>query len=157
MLSGLLLSPTVQECRPTVGQRVVDLMNRHRAATGIAPLVVDLRLAEAAQRHSDDMARGRFLAHEGSDGSSVARRVGDAGYDWRAVSENIAAGQGSPDSVVAAWLRSPGHRANLLDGSMRHVGVGYAVADNDRYAHYWTADFGATSEPPRTQLDGCHP
>jgi uncharacterized protein YkwD len=145
-----------QQCAPTVGQRVVELFNQLRAENGVAPLTVDGRLVQAAQRHSRDMARGRFLEHDGSDGSTTMSRLEDAGYHWRTVSENIAAGQATPDSVVVSWMRSPPHRANILDASMTHVGIGYVLTD-DKYGHYWTADFASTSGRPQPTVSGCHP
>ena len=131
-------------------------MNRARADEGLTVLTPDYTLIAAAQRHSEDMAKNRFMEHEASDGSTMVSRVTEAGYDWASVSENLAAGQPNADSVVAAWLRSPMHRANILDGSLKHVGIGYAVAD-DEYRHYWTADFGSTKGPGDVPLGGCHP
>ena len=79
------------------------------------------------------------------------------GYDWTSVSENVAAGQPIPDSVMVAWMRSEGHRANILDPTARHVGVGYASNSDDEYRHYWTTLFGTTKGEPQAPLGGCHP
>ena len=145
-----------QQCEATFGQRVVELLNQLRAEHGLEPLTVDGRLVQAAQRHTRDMAVGRFLEHDGSDGSTVMSRVEQAGYEWRTVSENIAAGQPIPDSVVVSWMRSPPHRANILEPTMKHVGIGYYLTD-DKYGHYWTADFAATPGRPQVTMSGCHP
>ena len=145
-----------QQCEATLGQRVLELFNQLRAERGLEALTVDPRLVQAAQRHSRDMAVGRFLEHEGSDASTVMSRVEDAGYEWTTVSENIAAGQEFPDSVVVAWMRSPPHRANILSPEMKHVGIGYYLTD-DKYGHYWTADFGDARGRPQVILSGCHP
>ncbi len=152
-----LASPALgQDCPPTFGQRVVELLNQVRRENNLDQFAVRPQLVIAAQRHTEDMAAKRFLEHDGSDGSTLMSRVDDAGYHWSTVSENLAAGQPLPDSVVASWMRSPPHRANILDGSMQDIGIGYAVAD-DEYVHYWTADFAATSSQPDVIVSGCHP
>jgi uncharacterized protein YkwD len=73
------------------------------------------------------------------DGTEFAERISDAGYRWSAAAENIAAGQRSPTSVMAAWMGSDGHRRNILNCSLRDVGVGLAYSTGDR--PYWTQDF----------------
>ena len=156
LLLGLASPALAQECEPTFGQRVVELLNQLRIDNGLTPFTVSPQLVIAAQRHSKDMAAKEFLEHDGSDVSTVTSRVEATGYHWSTVSENIAAGQPLPDSVVASWMRSPSHRANILEPSMKDVGIGYAVAD-DEYVHYWTSDFAATSSRPQVIVSGCHP
>jgi uncharacterized protein YkwD len=157
ILCLVLASPaSAQQCAPTFGQRVVELFNQLRAENHLGPLTVNPQLIQAAQRHSHDMAVGRFLEHDGTDGSTVMSRTEQAGYVWTTVSENIAAGQATPDSVVVAWMRSPPHRANILEPGVKDVGIGYYLTD-DEYSHYWTADFGATASRPDVIISGCHP
>jgi uncharacterized protein YkwD len=75
------------------------------------------------------------------DGLSVGDRVSNAGYDWSAAGENIAAGQPTIDVVMKAWFDSPGHCANIMSASYTELGtVSYAVSDSD-YSIYWTQDF----------------
>ena len=64
-------------------------------------------LEEVAYAHSRDMGDYNFFSHIGSDGLTVGERVTNAGYEWSAVGENIAAGYQTIDSVMAAWLDSP--------------------------------------------------
>lgn len=114
-------------------QRLVVLVNEARAESRVcgseafvaaAPLVLDARLTAAAQGHSDDMHANGFMSHTGSDGSSLPERVERQGYDWRGVAENVARGHGSAASVMAAWLTSPGHCANVMQPSFSALGVG---------------------------------
>ena len=58
------------------------------------------------------------------------------GIDYRTAGENIAMGQRTPQEVVNAWMNSPGHRANILNGDFTHIGVGYVEQGN-----YWTQQF----------------
>jgi stress response protein SCP2 len=120
---------------------VVNLTNAERASHGLRPLTVDGRLAAAAQAHSADMVRRGFFAHESPDGRQVWDRAVAAGYAYRKVAENIAAGQRTADEVVRGWMGSPGHRANILDGDLIQIGVGRA--EGGSYGAYWTQVFGA--------------
>jgi len=119
---------------------VVDRTNAERTRRGLRPLTVDTRLAAAAQAHSADMVQRGFFAHESPDGRQVWDRAVAAGYAYRKVAENIAAGQRSAEEVVRGWMESPGHRANILDGDLTQIGVGRA--DGGSYGVYWTQVFG---------------
>lgn len=128
-----------------VGQ-VVTLTNQFRGQNGLAPLALNSKLSEAAQTHSQNMATQDFFSHTGKDGSSAGDRVSRTGYDWRTVAENIAAGQSTPAEVVNSWINSPGHRANLLNTTIKEIGVGYFFLAEDtgttNYNAYWTQNFG---------------
>jgi uncharacterized protein YkwD len=119
---------------------VVTHTNAERARHGLRPLTVDARLARAAQAHSVDMVRRAFFAHENPDGKQVWDRAVAAGYPYRKVAENIAAGQRTAREVVLGWMNSPGHRANILDGQLTQIGVG--CAEGGTYGVYWTQVFG---------------
>ena len=119
---------------------VVDRTNAERARHGLRALTVDQRLAAAAQAHSADMVRRAFFAHESPDGRQVWDRAVAAGYAYRKVAENIAAGQRSAEEVVRGWMESPGHRANILDGDLAQIGVGRV--EGGSYGVYWTQVFG---------------
>jgi stress response protein SCP2 len=119
---------------------VVDRTNAERTRHGLRPLTVDQRLAAAAQAHSADMVRRGFFAHESPDGRQVWDRAVAAGYAYRKVAENIAAGQRTAEEVVRGWMESPGHRANILDRDLTQIGVGRA--DGGSYGVYWTQVFG---------------
>ena len=124
----------------------VDLVTGHRAAAGCRPLVVDGRLVAAAEGHSEDMAHNDFFSHTGSDGSLPWDRMEAEGYEWSRAAENIAAGFRTPEDVVAGWMNSSGHRANILDCRLVDTGVGYVYLAEDggevNYHHYWTQVFG---------------
>jgi uncharacterized protein YkwD len=139
--------PTDQEA---VAQQVLVLVNQarstsrrcgneHYAAT--TPLRLSGVLSRAAQLHADDMARYETMQHAGSDGSSPAQRITRQGYRWQAVGENIAAGAGSAAEVVAGWLTSPGHCANIMSSQFTEMGLAFAVNPHDDYAVYWTQNF----------------
>jgi uncharacterized protein YkwD len=134
---------TIQENSAFEAQ-VFSLVNAERAKEGIGPLARNGKLDAAAQRHSNDMACNNFMSHTGSDGSSPWDRMNQAGYDWIRAAENIAAGQSTPESVVAAWMNSTqGHRETILDPNLEDIGIAYAYKSSTSYGHYWTTDFGA--------------
>ncbi len=127
--------------------RMLARINHHRARHDLPPVAPDRLLARAAQSHAEDMAAGDFFAHRGSDGSDLAVRLGRAGYAWWVAAENIAAGIGAPEKTVDGWMKSDGHRHNLLMPELREAGIGYAFVAKDggraRYRHYWTLTLGA--------------
>jgi uncharacterized protein YkwD len=148
--------PPPPRCLDDFERTVVELVNDERAARSLAGLAVDLRLMEAAQRHSADMAANDFLSHTGSDGSTPEDRIEDAGYlAWNAWGENAAAGYPTPADVVAGWMGSTGHRANILNAVFDHTGVGYATGAGTQYTHYWTQVFGSANEPAASPLGIC--
>lgn len=117
---------------------VVTLTNQARARNGCRPLVHDAKLHRAAERHSADMARNNYFDHESQDGRTFDQRIKAEGFDFRLAGENIAKGQPSAAAVVRAWLDSPGHRANIMNCSFTHIGVGHAGQGPT-----WTQDFAA--------------
>nr|WSZ19528.1 CAP domain-containing protein [Streptomyces canus] len=119
---------------------VIKLTNAERAKAGCAALTSNAALNKAAQRHSSDMVQRHFTGHIGSNGSTLVTRAEAAGYTgWRALAENVAGGQPTAARVVKSWMKSPEHRANILNCSLRDIGVGYAK----KHGTYWTQEFGA--------------
>ncbi|SCL20325.1 CAP domain-containing protein [Micromonospora inyonensis] len=118
--------------------QVVALVNAERAKAGCGAVSVDAKLTTAAQRHSEDQATHQKMSHTGSDGSDVGDRLARVGYDWRGYGENVAWNQQTPAAVMAAWMNSAGHRANILNCAFTEIGVGVARSNGP----YWTQVFG---------------
>lgn len=128
---------------------VLDLVNRDRAAQGAGTLNGDSRLHDAARAHSQDMAVNDFFSHTGSGGTSPGDRIAAEGYSATAWGENIAAGFLTAESVVAAWLDSPGHRDNMRNGLFTDAGIGLVEAGADAdFATYWTLELAAGDSAP---------
>jgi uncharacterized protein YkwD len=131
------------------------LVNRERRARGERPLQQNTRLERAAQGHTDSMSFGDYFDHVGPGGQTPLNRMRATGYIYSSrigyeVGENIAWGSGwqsSPRVIVAAWMASPGHRANILDPRFRDTAIGVcadlpsSLARGQRGAVY-TQDFG---------------
>jgi uncharacterized protein YkwD len=123
---------------PSVEGQVLALTNQERAKAGCGPLTADSRLATLARAFSADMRARNFFSHTNPDGLDPFQRAEAAGIsNMRA--ENIAMGQPDPASVMTAWMNSPGHRANILNCSLRTLGVGVATGAG---GPWWTQDFG---------------
>src|SRR4051812_8012312 len=90
-------------------------VNAERKRAGSPPLSANSKLDQAAQHHAADMLARNYFAHESPERHTVRERAKDAGYDWRAIGENIAEGQMSVTEVMNTWMHSPGHRRNILD------------------------------------------
>ncbi|MFJ7586511.1 sigma-70 family RNA polymerase sigma factor [Streptomyces sp. NPDC097617] len=123
-----------------VAGQVVALVNSERATAGCGPLKEDSQLRAAAQGHSDDMAARDFFAHTSPDGKDPGDRTTAAGYRWSTYGENIARGQQTAQSVMDSWMKSPGHRANILNCSFKDIGVGIHQGSG---GPWWTQNFGA--------------
>ncbi len=111
-----------------------------RLYPAVAPLAWDPALADLALAHSRDMAARDYFSHTNPDGQGLAKRMALAGYQFSAAGENIAAGYPTAAEVVAGWLASPGHCANLMSASYKVVGIGFD-SGSGRYGSYWTQDF----------------
>lgn len=102
--------------------QVVALTNAARAEEGLLPLTLNGLLTAAAQHHADAMAMEDFFDHINPiSGSQPDERITETGYQWQTIAENIAAGDETPDDVVAGWLDSPGHRANILNPDFSEI------------------------------------
>jgi len=134
--------------------QVLTLVNQRRAAgatcggtpyPAVGPLTMDANLRAAARGHSQDMATQNFFSHTSLDGRTFDTRIRNAGYSGAfPLGENIAGGQTTAASVVDGWMASTGHCTNIMSGSFRSIGVGYAFGSGSTYRHYWTQDFGGS-------------
>jgi uncharacterized protein YkwD len=120
--------------------QVVDLVNVERAKAGCGAVDSDDRLQAAARGHSADMAARNYFSHTTPEGVEFATRITAAGYAWRGAGENIAKGYRTPEAVMAGWMNSAGHKANILNCGFRDLGVG--VAADSGGTLLWTQDFG---------------
>ncbi|WP_223731652.1 CAP domain-containing protein, partial [Streptomyces purpurogeneiscleroticus] len=118
--------------------QILSLVNKERDKAGCAPLTADPALTDLAQSFSEDMARRDFFAHTDPDGATPWDRAKTAGITGLG-GENIARGQTTPKAVMASWMNSPGHRANILNCTYRTLGVGLQQSPT---GPWWTQDFG---------------
>lgn len=134
-------TPTSTEAQ--YAQQVLTLVNQQRAADSPpkAALARHAGMSQVAFEHSADMAARGFFAHTNPDGESPFDRLAAAGIGYSTAGENIAAGYATPSDVMAGWMASPGHRANILSASFTEIGIG--VKQGGSYGIYWTQVFRA--------------
>jgi uncharacterized protein YkwD len=113
-----------------VGTQLLDLLDRSRAEVGLAPLVRDARLDAVARAHSDDMHAHDFVGHVSPSTGSAGDRVQAAGLRSGLILENIGRGYSAAE-IHRGLLDSPGHRANLVNPSATHVGIGVVAEPGD--------------------------
>lgn len=126
-----------------VENQIFYLINRQRAAQGLAPLAWNEEAARIARMHSQNMANYKFFSHRGLDGKMVNDRADSIGLTkWRSIGENIAFERGydnPAEFAVRKWMESTSHRENLLGSTWKDSGVGIAVAPDGSY--YFTQVF----------------
>ncbi len=151
---GADLQPT-QEDIEVVRTATLCLVNQERTSRGEAPLQPNAHLQQSAQSHTESMAFGDYFEHDGPGGDTPLSRMiaagyipsGNVGYE---IGENIGWGTfslGTPRAVVAAWMASPGHRANILDAHFRDTAIGVsphvpASLSQGQPGGIYTQDFG---------------
>ena len=128
------------------------LINAERAAHGVRPLKLDKRLSRAALRHSRDMISNAYFAHDSRSGAGFSARIARTGWmngrsSW-SVGENLAWGSGAqatPRAIVKAWMRSTGHRQNMLQPRFRVIGIGIGAGApaGGGSGKTYTTDFGS--------------
>ena len=128
--------PTTDSSVLSFEKEVVRLVNVERTKAGLKELTYDWELSRVARIKSQDMKDNKYFSHTSPTYGSPFQMIKSFGISYRSAGENIAKGQATPQAVVNAWMNSSGHRANILNSSFTHIGVGY-VADGK----YWTQMF----------------
>jgi uncharacterized protein YkwD len=136
---------------PQMRQAMLEQVNAVRAAgsrcgarsfAAAQPVAWNQQLSSAAQSHSVDMARSNYFDHVSPRGTEVQQRAEAAGYRWRSVGENIAAGQPDVEAAMRAWMASTGHCENIMDPKFTEVAVACVKAPGTTYGVYWTMVLG---------------
>jgi len=136
--SGTPDAPDTPEGASTSEARVLAIVNDERADAGCGPVRSDASLRDLARAHSADMEARGYFDHNTPEGVTPWTRAERAGVTGLGA-ENIARGQKSAESVMRAWMNSPGHRANILDCTLTRLGVGVEEGDQ---GPWWTQEFG---------------
>jgi uncharacterized protein YkwD len=162
LLAGVLAAACQNtELTPNVGNlqavaaATLCLVNQERARHGELPLRLNGQLEEAAEEHSQEMVSQDYFAHIAPSGLTPLERVRDTGYipsphDGYTIGENIAWGTlelSTPKAIVAAWIASPEHLANILEADYRDSAIGVAPAAPPSLGHgqqgaVYTQEFG---------------
>lgn len=122
---------------------VLRLVNIERTNVGVAPLVLDEALCNAANMRAIEMDCTGVFGHKRPNDHSCFEVYDICNVEWQnACGENIAAGQATPEEVMNSWLGSAGHKANILSPEYTKMGLGYSVGlSNGQYRGYWAQEF----------------
>ena len=123
---------------------VIERTNYERQTNSIPGLVESSQLDSSAQMKANDILARQYFEHTSPDGKTVSDLVGEAGYSYVRVGENLALGDfGGEVDLLTAWMNSPGHRANILDSRFQDIGVGIAYGNyQGRYVLVAVQHFG---------------
>ncbi len=125
---------------------VLRLVNVERAKYGLSPLVLDQKLCSAADLRAKEITQ--VFSHTRPDGRECFTVLDESGIHYRKAAENIARGQSSAEAVVAGWMNSPGHRANILGPDFKALGVGYTGASSPCWVQLFTDRVSDSSDKP---------
>ena len=137
------------------GQAVIDLTNKERASEGLPPLAYNARLFAMAEAKAVDMFLKQYFAHESPTGETIGMLAEKYGYAYLDLGENLALGDFDDNAeLVKGWMDSPGHRANIMNGTFTEIGVGI-IRENYHGRIVWFAvqEFGR----PRSACPGPDP
>jgi uncharacterized protein YkwD len=114
-----------------------ELTNKQRVSDGLSSLAWHEPLAKVARAHSADMLARDFFGHRSPDGAGPGERLARQGLKLSAWAENLyelTNGPADPKAVAASvfrgWMRSSGHRHNILGSRFRYIGIGAASRDD---------------------------
>ncbi len=114
-------------------RELFEATNRERLAHGLPALQWNDALAVAARKHASEMAHKDALSHQFPGEPSLPSRVKQAGAHFVWLSENVALGS-SPSTIHAEFVKSPPHRANILDTDMNVMGIGIVERNGELFA-----------------------
>ena len=102
---------------------IIELTNSEREKNSLAPLSLNSSLSEAAQRKAADMFAFDYWAHKSPSGREPWDFFQEVEYDYIYAGENLARDFSTPEAVVAAWMMSPTHKDNIINGQYQEIGV----------------------------------
>lgn len=128
-VSAIALIPAPAELSTITSAKIVELTNAERQKKGVGKLGVNSLLAAAAQQKAQHMLDKDYFAHISADGVTPWFWMAKVGYEYEMAGENLAIDFTQAEDVVAAWLASPSHRDNMLQGAYSDIGVAVASGE----------------------------
>lgn len=129
-------SPSTSASTP-LAEEIVVQTNAERRALKLPALARTAALMQAAQLQADQMAARDVFEHQipGAAYPVLTARLAAVNYVWATAAENIAEGYSTAAAVVAGWMKSPGHRANIVSPSFTEMGAGAATSKSGKRYH----------------------
>lgn len=159
IITGVLFVPTVSSVAhaqtgtvakaPYTHTQIVQATNKARLAKDLDKLKVNPKLNFAAQLKANDMVNQNYFGHIAPTGTHYWNFITLAGYPFKSAGENLAFQYTSANAIMKAWLKSAGHRANILGEQYTDVGIGMAYGErNGKKGWYVVELFGSTRYNP---------
>jgi uncharacterized protein YkwD len=120
-------------------------INSYRAAKGLSPLKVSVKLTKAAKWMSRNMATNDYFDHADSLGRDTFARLRSFGNRDRTAGENIAGGMADATATFNQWKNDAAHRAGMLRAQFKVIGIGRAYSADSMLGWYWTTTFGTAT------------
>lgn len=127
-------TPTVSG---TLSEKVIALVNSYRSQNGLSSVTYDATLAKAANVRAKELVSS--FSHTRPNGTRCFTAFDEAGVSYRGAGENIAMGQSSAEEVMNDWMKSEGHRENILNANFTKIAVGVYEDSDGRL--YWAQEF----------------
>ena len=127
-------------------RQVLELVNRERRQRGLSPLRMSQDLMRVAKVRVKEITQE--FSHTRPNGQPFSSLLPNGHFS---AGENIAAGLPTPEATVQQWMKSPGHRANILNREFSELGVGYLAKPGSTYHHYWVQIFRHNKPGPLRQ------
>lgn len=125
-MQSLMIQSGSSQIGAVISSVLVELTNTDRKDNSLHELTVNPLLEKAAQMKADDMAAKGYFAHESPDGVTPWHWFNEAGYAFSFAGENLAVYFSDSAELEQAWMNSPAHRANILNGYFTEIGIGMA-------------------------------
>ncbi len=123
---------------------IATAVNKERSQRNISTLAYNLRLAAAADFKAHDMISRSYFSHTDPDGKYIWDKISEEGYKpYTVLGENLAVDFFSTEGLMAAWIESPTHRANILNVDYKDQGIGVADGNGGKYGIAVANTFGA--------------
>ncbi|NLW02376.1 MAG: SH3 domain-containing protein [Clostridiaceae bacterium] len=119
-------------------QQLLTLINNERAKGGLPPLRADMELMRVARTKANDMVQNNYFSHYSPTYGSPFDMMRQFGIAFRAAAENIA-GNSTIQGAVSAWMKSSGHKANIMNASYNYTGIG--IARSNKYGYIFVQMF----------------
>ncbi len=131
---------------------IASAVNKARSQRNISTLAYNLRLAAAADFKAHDMITRSYFSHTDPDGKYIWDKISEEGYKpYTVLGENLAVDFFSTEGLMAAWIESPTHRANILNADFKDQGIGVADGNGGKYSMAIANTFGAQPSIQVTQ------
>lgn len=131
---GILPAPSMDKDE----QAMLDLLNAERKTAGLEPLSMDSSLQKVARIKAKDMATNEYFDHKSPTYGSPFDLMRRSGVTFKSAGENIS-GNSSSKAATVAWMSDENHKANVLNGNFKYVGIG--IANDIKYGKVFVTEF----------------